>query len=321
MLASAFGLAAMLALQGCGGGGDDKTTVTTTGTTTPTTTSTSSAKLGPGGLRYCEDVSTFYRVVVDGDGVKTATGQCVPSTSPGAYYTKPGEKDPENDKSDRPWGCWHPGMDKSAMTNEAAKAFDPPFEGACWFADYNSDTTPDKVEDCDTHLDHHPAVCSPGPSKFWGACWSSQSENWKCIPVGDGTIKGLAKGDCKSQVLQNDDGTPTTSFYDGVCRFKQHVLKKYKCDTVPGYSSTASSTCGGSNSDKACFTLKQTPWQCFGKEENPSAPCDWTLLPASDANEDGKFYRGYCVFKGNEDYKDAFDAHNLTKAVDHRVIV
>jgi hypothetical protein len=213
-------------------------------------------------------------------------------------------------------------MDKSQMTNEAAKAHDPPFEGACWFADYSSDVTPAKVEDCDQHLDHHPAVCSPGPSTFWGACWSSQSENWKCVPKGDATIEGLAKGDCKAQVLQTADGTPTTSFYDGACRFKPHVLKKYKCDTVPGYSSSSSSTCGLSNSDKACFTMQKTPWQCYGKEENPSAPCDWTLLPSDpDANSDSKFYTGYCVFPGNQDYKDALDAHNLTKAVDHRVIV
>jgi hypothetical protein len=266
-------------------------------------------------LRYCEDIATFYRVNIDDSGVKAAAGQCLPSTCPGAYYTKLGEK-AQDGKSDREWMCFNPTMDKSQWTNAAAQAMNPPFEGACLFADYDSKTTPDQVDDCDKHLDHHPAVCAPGPATFWGACYSTQSENWKCVPKGDGTIPGLAKGDCKSQVVLDANGAPTKDFFDGVCAFKPEVEKKYKCDTVPGYSAQKSSTCGNTDSDKACFALDNTVWQCFPKDQDPGQPCDWTVMPGDSK----KFYRGYCVFNGNPDYSNALDAKNLTKAVRNHAI-
>merc|ERR1712222_250257 len=115
-----------------------------------------------------------------------------------------------------------------------------------------------------------------------------------------------------SQVLLNKDGTPTGNFYNGVCRFKKEKSVVYKCDTVREYSPQDASTCGGTPPDNACFTLKKGAyWQCFQKDQNPTSPCDWTLL-ADGSNE---FYRGACVFKGNKDYPDAEDAHNLTKVV------
>lgn len=329
-------LAMMLALQGCGGGnggGSDKTTtVTTTDTTTLTTTSakekettsttstgtsTTTTRTYPGGLRYCEDISTFYQVSY-ANGTKKAQGMCLPSKSPGAYYTKQGEKDVDG-KSDRPWMCFNPDFDKNRWTNEAARAMATPYEGACLFADYGSTTTPDEVEYCSEHLSHHPAVCAPGPSEYWGACWSSSSENWKCVPIGDESEAGLAKGDCKAQVLLDKRGAPTKRFYDGVCRFKQTKTVMYKCDTVATYSSTAGRTCGDGSFDKACFTLKDgVYWQCFSKEQPFSTtPCDWIPLP----DESDEFYRGACVFKGNEDYDDAADAHNLTQLVNYGIII
>jgi len=315
VLGSAFALAATLALQGCGGG-DGGVTVTTTAT--PTTTSTTT-RLAPGGLRYCEDVSTFYRVNIDESGIKSAAGQCTPSLSAGAYYTKPGEK-AQDGKSDREWMCFNPSFDKSLWTNEAAQKNDPPFEGSCLFDEYESTTKPGDVEDCSQHLTHHPSACAPGPDMFWGACWSTFSENWKCVPKGDATISGLAKGDCKAQVLLDGNGAPTDSFYNGACRFKTEVLNKYKCETVPGYSSSIATTCGGGDGDydKACFSLKSgANWQCFDKDTPFGNPCDWTLL----ADGSKQFYTGACVFKGDVDWSDALDAHNLTKVVTHRVIV
>jgi hypothetical protein len=307
----------MLTLHGCGGGGSGgdgkttKTTQTTTHTTTPATTSITSTRTAPGGLRYCEDISTFYKVN-EANGTKYAVGQCLPSKSPGAYYTKSGEKDPNDPKSDRQWMCFSPDFEKSLWTDEEARKQDPPFEGACLFADFNNKAKPVDVEDCSNHLSHHPAVCSPGPSQYWGACWSSTSEQWKCIPNKDDTIPGLAKGDCKAQVVLHEDGTPTTSFYDGACRFKEEKVVKYRCDTVPGYDAGDATTCGGgSPPDNACFTLnKGANWQCFQKDQNSTTPCDWTLL-------DGKkeFYKGACVFKGNADYQNATDAHNLSTVI------
>lgn len=325
VVVSALGLVAMLALHGCGGsgGGGETTTTTTHASTTPTTettsqattqttsTSVTSTRTAPGGLRYCEDIGTFYKVNVD-NGTH-AVGQCLPSKSPGAYYTKSGEKDPNDPNSDRPWMCFGPDFEKKLWTNEEARKQDPPFEGACLFKDFDSTVQPGDVEDCSKHLPHHPAVCAPGPSQFWGACWSSASEQWKCVPKGDATIPGLAKGDCKAGVVLEEDGTPTKSFYDGACRFKKEKVVTYKCDTVPGYDAGDATTCGGGGPapDSACFTLKSgANWQCFQKDQNSTTPCDWTLL---DGNKE--FYSGACVFKGNKDYQNATNAHNLTTVV------
>merc|ERR1712151_332784 len=196
----------------------------------------------------------------------------------------------------------------------------PPFEGACLFEDYDSNTKPEQVASCDTHLSHHPAACAPGPSTFWGACWSSQSENWKCIPKGDGTINGLAKGDCKAQVVLDDSGNPTSNFFNGACTFPAaEKEKQYKCDTVPGYSSASAHSCGGGEPgafDKACFTLTSTTWQCFEKNTTFGTPCAWSVMPGDTK----AFYRGACVFKGNAEYDDALDAENLTKAVRNQVV-
>lgn len=290
-------------LHGCGGGDETPTTTLTS------TSTTAVVPTGPSGLKWCEGLVTYYKHVVDKDGVKSATGQCLPSTTPGAFWTKPGEKD-EDGKSDRSWMCLNEDFPHDLWTDEGARQL--AFEGVCLFQDYNSTKTPEDVEDCSEHLNHHPASCAPGPSAFWGACWSKHSENWKCIPTGDGTIDGLAKGDCRSQVLLKDGTSdPTPYFYDGVCRFEQETSKLYKCDTAPDYSSTDATTCGqkvDSSTDKACFTLKHgAHWQCTPKGQNISQPCDWTLLP--DGSKD--FYRGACVFPNNDLYSFAADAHDL----------
>jgi len=297
-------------LQGCGGGGgggDDPVTVTTT-TTMP---------FGPTGLPWCEDIATFYKISFDADTEsKSAGGQCLPSTTPGAYYTESGQTDPVDGKSDRPWSCFSADFDPDLWTNEEARKRSPPFEGACLFKDFDSKVTPGKVDSCSTKLDHHPATCAPGPGAFWGACWSSHSENWKCIPQGDPTIAGLAKGDCKAQVLlEPASSTITPYFYNGVCSFDQVESKLYKCDTIPRYSASSASSCGqkvDTTDDKACFTLKNgAQWQCIPAGTDFSTPCDWTLLP--DGSKD--FYHSGCVFPSNKHYKDALDGHNLTSAV------
>jgi hypothetical protein len=313
VLGSLLGVA-MLALQGCGSGGAG-TTLTTTATTTGITTSTST-RTAAGGLRYCEDISTFYRVNIDQNGTKSAAGQCIPSQSPGAYYTKVGEK-AQDGKSDLEWMCFNPTFDRSLWTNAAAQTNG--FDGACLFEEFESTMQPGDVEDCSQHLSHHPAFCAPGPDMFWGACWSSLSENWKCVPKGDPTISGLAKGDCKAQVLL-ENGAPTDSFYDGACRFMKEEQKQYKCDTVPSYSASIASTCGGGDGsyDKACFSLKSgANWQCLDKDTPFGSPCDWTLL----ADGSKQFYKGACVFKGDEGYDAALDAKNLTAAASFRLIV
>lgn len=307
---AAFSFVAVL-LQGCGGGSDGPRT--TTLTTTP--------PVGPSGLPWCESIGTYYKVTFsNGTDQYAAAGQCLPSIVPGAYYTKAGEKDFDG-KSDRPWSCFSPNFDPTLWTNAAARARNPPFEGACLFKDYRSTATPESVEDCSKHLSHHPSVCAPGPSIYWGACWSHRSENWKCIPKDDQSIPNLAKGDCKAAVLlEPGSSVPTQYFYDGLCHFPEEDTKLYKCDTVPGYSQASGSTCGqtvDTTDDKACFSLVSTQaWQCVAKGNDFNQPCSWTVTP--DPKE---FYYGACVFPSNKKYTIAVDASNLTATSTHRVIV
>lgn len=303
-------------LQGCGGGGGGSGDTTTTTTTTATL-----PPVGPSGLYWCEDLPTYYRVSYGNGSLKSATGQCLPSTSPGAYYTKVGEKDPNDGKSDRPWECFNPSFNKDLWTN--AKAKEAGYEGACLLKDYGSKTTPGDVDACNKHLDHHPAICAPGPGTYWGACWSSHSENWRCVPKGDATIPGLAKGDCKAAVLlEPGSSVPTQYFYDGVCQFAPDTSPLYKCDTVTGYNAEDAATCGQSvdiTTDKACFSLQsETQWECLDVKTDFPIPCDWTVQPGST-----DFYKGACVFPRNKQYKDAKDAHNVSVAVkhEHEVIV
>merc|ERR1712232_555612 len=92
-----------------------------------------------------------------------------------------------------------------------------------------------------------------------GACWSDVSENWKCIAIGESTIPGLAKGDCKAAVVLDDTGEPTKHFFDGLCQFAPEHQLVYKCDTVSNYHITTGLTCGqhvDPVNDKACFSLK-----------------------------------------------------------------
>lgn len=270
-------------------------------------------------MRYCEEVDTFLKNTVDDTGAIQLSSQCKPSQCPGAQYTKLGQKDPDG-KSDKMWGCLNPDNVKHDQMNDAyAKANG--FEGACEFKDYGRHVNPSAVGDCAKQLSHHPAVCAPGPTAFWGACYSKQTEGWYCINKGDANIPGLASGDCKAQPV-NDKGEWKNYFYDGVCQFPPEVQKKYKCDTVPSYDINSGSTCGrnvGATADKACFALKAgDSWQCMEKETPFSdQPCDWTVV-GSDTSE---FFRGACVFKNNEDYADALDAKNLTKAVPRTVVV
>jgi len=302
----------MLVLQGCGGGGDSPGAVTTVTTTT-------TLSEGPGGLYFCEDLSTYYKVTYDSNSTKSAFGQCMPSTAPGAYYTSPGAKDTDG-KSDKSWGCFNADFNKDLWTNEEAKA--QGFTGACLMRDYGSSATRDTVDKCSEHLSHHPANCAPGPSMYWGACWSSHSENWKCVPVNDGTIDSLAKGDCTAEVLQTKSGSPTKHFYDGVCRFEPETTKVYKCDTVTTYCEETAGTCGQSvdeTDDKACFSLDpDVQWSCISPKKTWTTPCDWLLEPGTD-NTKG-FYKGACVFSQNKEYKHALDAGNLS-AISNRAIV
>lgn len=304
----------MLALQGCGGGGGGGGTPSPP----PSPPTPSPPKPGPSGLYWCEDLPTYYKVTYDTNGTKSAAGQCMPSTTPGAYYTKPGEKDTDG-KSDRPWGCFAPNLDKDLWTDDEARK--QGFEGACLNKDYGSSATPESVDVCSKHLSHHPAVCAPGPIMYWGACWSSHSENWKCLPIGDPTIPGLAKGDCTAAVLlEPASSVPTKYFYDGVCRFAPDTSPLYKCDTVSNYNAESAATCGQKvdvTNNKACFSLESgTQWECLPEKTAFPTPCDWTMQPSSNS-----FYEGACVFPGNKQYEKAIDAHNLTKTVNHEVIV
>lgn len=309
---------AMLVLQGCGGGGSGSSDTTNTKTTTTTTTTTSPPK-ACSGFYCCQDLPTYYKVTYGKDGVKTAAGQCLPSKSPGAYYTQLGEKDSDG-KSDRPWGCFAPDFDRALWTDAEARAHN--FEGACLIKDYGSPATPGSADVCSKHLSHHPAVCAPGPSMFWGACWSGHSENWKCVPANDPTIDGLAKGDCKANVLlQPSSSVPTQYFFDGVCRFAPDTSPMYKCDTVPSYNSESAATCGQKvdiTDDRACFSVTSgVQWECLPDKKGFPTPCDWTLQPGATSD----FYKGQCVFPGNKQYKDAIDAHNLTETIiDNRKI-
>merc|ERR1719408_1122526 len=110
-ICAAFAFGALpLVLQGCGdGNGGSPTLAPSTPPPTlppppPPPTTTTTLSLGPSGQPYCEDISTFYAHHVE-DGAKTAHGQCKPSVSPGAFYTKPGDKAADG-KSDKSWACW-----------------------------------------------------------------------------------------------------------------------------------------------------------------------------------------------------------------------
>jgi hypothetical protein len=322
----ALGAGAVLVLQGCGGGGggggpSGGNTTTTTALRPAAATTTTTVSVGPSGLYWCEDIGTNYKATYDSKGTKSAAGQCLPSATPGAYYTKPGQKDRDG-KSDRPWGCFSPSLDHSLWTDKAARAQN--FEGACLFKDYSSRATPESIDDCSKHLSHHPSVCAPGPSMYWGACWSSHSESWTCVPHGDRTIPGLAKGDCKARVLQEPAPStkPTKYFYDGVCRFDKPKATMYKCDTVPDYDKAQSGYCGQSvdtRTDKACFSLKSgVQWECFDEKTPFATPCDWTLQPGGSKDD---YYRGACVFPRNKAYDEAIDAHNLTAGLRQQVVV
>lgn len=294
-------------LQGCGGGGGDSPSGPTTTTTTAVPTLPPCTPDSKTGLCWCEEVQSFYKVSYV-NSTKNAGGQCLPSSTPGAYYTSaahPGDVAKVDPKDDPTWSCWNTetiGRDKAA-----ARARN--YEGACQFKDYDSKTTPGDVPDCDTKMDHHPANCAPGPTAFWGACYSQKSENWKCIPKGDPLVEGYAQGNCKAEVvLKPQSSVPEPFFFSGVCRFLPEHPKVYKCDTVPGYNANEASCCGqkvDETDDQACFSV--TPgnvWTC--STTKPTTPCDWTVTTNK------MFYKGYCVFPQNSAYKTALDASNLT---------
>lgn len=303
----ALGSAAVLVLQGCGGGGSDGPPTTTTTTTTSTLVPDA-----PGGLYWCEELSTFYKLHFGDDGQESASGQCQPAHVPGAFYTKPGEKDGDG-KSDRPWECFSPDFSPDLRTNK--EALKQNYQGACVFRDFNNPTKPEDVDDCSKHLDHHPSVCAPGPGANWGACWSFHSENWRCIPWGDSNIPDLAAGDCKAGVvLETASSTPTKYFFDGVCKFGKDTTPEYKCDTVPNYDKSSSASCGqdiDTQTDKACFSTKAgVQWGCFaGGTPFSSTPCDWTIQPDGT----NTFYKAACLFDRNANYSKALP-YNSTVA-------
>lgn len=316
----ALSATAMLLLQGCGGGGGGGPPGGDT-TRPPTTTSTTTTlSAGPSGLYWCEEIASYYKITYGADGTKSAAGQCIPSTVPGAYYTKAGDKGADG-KSDKPWECFSPDFEKDLWTDKAAQA--QGYSGACLFRDFHNSKTPDDVDDCAKHLDHHPALCAPGPSMFWGACYSSHSENWRCIPKESPNIPGLAKGDCKAGVLpETGSSTPTKYFYDGACRFGKDTTPTYKCDTISSYEKSRGLTCGqdvDKMADKACFSVKSgVQWVCSDKGTPfPAAPCDWTVQP--DGSKD--FYRAACLFPRNDGYDKALDGHNLTATVRQEMVV
>jgi len=270
--------------------------------------------LGPSGQPYCEDISTFYARHFE-DGAKTAHGQCKPSVSPGAFYTKPGDKAADG-KSDKSWSCWSSDFAKFNRNDQEAKK--QGFEGACEMRDWDSGIKPDQVPYCSTKMHHHPASCTPGPQQYWGACWSKHTENWLCIPKDSELIPGYALGDCKSSVpIVPVTSAPTPWFFDGACRFEEEHPKTYKCDTVPTYHEGVATTCGQRvdvTDDKACFSLIDgSQWSCIGIGEDFDTvpPCSWTKDPKGTENQ--PFYKGRCVFKRDKDlYDSALDASNLT---------
>jgi len=276
-----------------------------------------SANLIQTGLCWCEDISTFY-ALADNNDTLTAHGQCLPSTTPGAYYTKPGQKDATNPKNDKAWACWN--AQTIGRTDADAKAHG--YEGACKFKDYDSKATRGDAKDCIKYLSHHPKVCSPGPMAFWGACWTNTSTNWDCIPLGDSTIDGLAKGDCKARVvLETGTSTPTKHFFDGLCHFAPEKVIKYKCDTIPKYDKSKGGTCGqtvDTSTDKACFSLSGDGWQCYKPEQNMTSLCDWTTW--SGSTDEDPFYTGECLFDRNPGYKNAI-AWKPSTAAPEQVVV
>jgi hypothetical protein len=210
--------------------------------------------------------------------------------------------------SSEQWACWNPDTVASVRTEAEAKA--QGFEGICTFADFAKNVQPDDVPEC-----HHiPFDCSPGHSKYWGACYSNETEQWDCIAqpstvpaeskdVAEKFIQNAAKGDCKA--IPRRDRPDEDLFYQGVCRFVHTERKFFKCDTVKTYQSTNAETCSGSF-NSACFSLKTgVIWQCFPDSlDNPS--CVLTATPA------GGHYDGSCYFpQAGANYTNASSAADL----------
>lgn len=271
-------------------------------------------------MYYCEEIGTFYRTFYS-DSAKGGAGQCKPSLTPGAYYTKAGDKDPDG-KSDKVWSCWDADTAHHLRNDEEARKAG--YEGACQFKDYSSTTKPADLKRCSQYLEHHPALCTPGPTQYWGACYSEHTDQWLCVETDSTNIDGYAKGDCKAQVPIKGHGSadPEPYFFDGACTFAADTVPLYKCDTVPGYDPELAGTCGQIQSteyDKACFIVNpddDQAWHCVDEGSDFQAPCDWQTY--DDGN---KFYKAGCVFKQNDLYSTAKDASNLTLKVKQPAVV
>jgi len=155
------------------------------------------------GLPECVDEPTFAKNYIDeSSGAHMVTGQCVPSTTQGAYYTEYIDIDPDrSDTSDKEWMC----ITKEAsqpLTDAAAIANG--FKGACIFGASTSTMTPDKVPLCSEFLNHNPLDCGPGPKQYWGACVTEISERWLCIDRISPEVQGFAKGDCVGRQVRDD---------------------------------------------------------------------------------------------------------------------
>lgn len=225
-------------------------------------------------------------------------GQCKPSASPGAYYSK---------HANQRWGCWSDETPLDLRTDSAAKEFG--YEGACLFLDWYAATQPKDVDTCD----HVPIDCSPGGSLYWGACHSKMSEKWTCFRQprqaddpgsAQEVIQQVAVGDCKSMAIRDDE---EGNFYDGACKFEQKRRVNYKCDTIPTFGEDDAHTCAPkSEFHSACFSLTdKVAWQCFPKQlDNPG--CEFTPSP------DG-MYDGTCFFNKARGYRRAQNGANLEK--------
>jgi len=243
------------------------------------------------GLKDCLKIPSFVHHYVDNSTKqKLIHGACNPSQCPGAFYT--------DDNTDV-WSCWGPDFLPSWRTDEKAK--EEGKAGACEFKDFTIQRKPADVKPCSDYLNYHPSSCAPGPSVYWGACWSSYNDNWMPIPKDNKNFtEQTAAGDCKAFMIM-DTAAEEGQLYTDACRFTKEKPHPWKCDTVSTYSKSDGGKCGEdvNQYDSACWTLtKGVTWQCFSKDSNISV-CDWT------PNSAGQFYDGYCLFKTNKGYKHA----------------
>jgi len=248
-------------------------------------------------LPECMDMASFTNQYTDEDTGETVFhGQCEPSASPGAYYSK---------TLGVQWSCWSEDTPQELRNDGGARDYG--FDGACNINDWYKAITPKDVEVCD----HVPVDCSPGAARFVGACFSKMSEMWLCLQRPDTVenqneqqevVEQFAAGDCKSMAIRND---LTGRFYDGACYFEDKEQDVFMCDTVVAtYGQGDAGTCGGGDYDSACFSLVPgVVWQCF-PEHLENEGCAST--PSSEGN-----YFGACYFPTHDKYDDAMDASHL----------